>query len=579
MCLHRWRRSGLLSLMTAATLRRSALSLVLLSLAMCACSKGDEPPPGVRDAGSPDTGPGDGCDGTIDVDGDTIDDRVEGTQDTDRDGTPNDRDTDSDDDGLTDRDEHRGEGPCARPDADSDGFPNWQDTDSDNDGLGDAEERTLGTDPYDRDSDDDGVTDLGEVRGTGTDPRDATDTIDPDDFFVVLPYEGERAARTLRFTTDIQKADVYFLIDTTGSMGAPIENVRSSLARIAAELETRVRDAQLGVGQFEDFPFEYTCPREDPLCMRMPGVGSYGSESDEVYANRQDITDDVTALQRALDALELGDGRDNPESQVEALYQVATGEGGAWTFLSLSYSLAPKVCAPVPDEVGLRRGHPCFRPGALPIVVLVSDVRFHNDPTGMDAYNTISPAPHTFMDAVDALNGIGARTVGVAVNGGGRDDQEALARATGSTDEAGLPLVFDAAAGEVTDAIVEGIDKLVSQTPQDVTTTTANVAGNPEDFDATRFIKAVMPAEGYTAGGIAGAGPDSYASRDDTSFYGVVPGALVEFAVDFYNDVRPPPSTALIFRAQIIVLGNGVARLDARQVFIVVPPEGATILI
>ena len=40
-----------------------------------------------------------------------------------------------------------------------------------------------------------------------------------------------------------------------------------------------------------------------------------------------------------------------------------------------------------------------------------------------------------------------------------------------------------------------------------------------------------------------------------------------------------PHETAVIFRARILVLGNGVARLDERQVYIIVPPEGSVVLI
>ena len=49
--------------------------------------------------------------------------------------------------------------------------------------------------------------------------------------------------------------------------------------------------------------------------------------------------------------------------------------------------------------------------------------------------------------------------------------------------------------------------------------------------------------------------------------------------VRFVNSVRPPAATAEIFRATIIVRGNSVARLDSRNVYIVVPPDGAIIII
>nr|MDQ3036940.1 hypothetical protein [Myxococcota bacterium] len=102
---------------------------------------------------------------------------------------------------------------------------------------------------------------------------------------------------------------------------------------------------------------------------------------------------------------------------------------------------------------------------------------------------------------------------------------------------------------------------------------------NPDDFDATLFIKSITPDEGYRDG-VPGANPGvSYASKDATTFYEVIPGTMVDFDVDFWNDVRPPAATAQVFQALIIVMGNGVARLDERRVYIVVPPEGSIVLI
>lgn len=550
--------------------RRLSLATLALALAVPACTEGTNPRPGGRDAsvGDADSMIIDGCDASQDSDGDGIADVAEGRDDFDGDGTPNYLDLDSDGDGIPDAEEHGGAHPCTRPSADGDGTPNWLDLDSDNDGLPDAEERAIGTDPYDRDTDGDGVTDLGEVRGTRTDPTDPTSTIPSTDFFVVLPYHGARETRTLRFGTNIQQADVYFLIDTTGSMGGPIDNVRSSLSRISGELGTHIRDVQMGVGHFEDFPFG-------------PALGGYGAASDVAYAHVQDITANVSSVQAALNGLSLGSGADSPESQVEALYQTATGEGGIWNHSTGRHEIARRRCAAIPDDPSPRRGYPCFRSGSLPIIVLVSDVSFHNGATGADSYAGITPPPHSFAQAAAALNGIGARVVGVAVDGGGRSDQEAIAMQTRTVDTSGRPLVYDASGGQVSDAIIDGIGALVGGTPQDVTTQSENVPGNPGDVDARTFIKAITPVDGRSGDGIiVGPRPGvTYTSQDDRTFYGVVPGTLVDFQVDFHNDFVPPTATAEIYRAVIVVLGNGVARLDTRNVYIVVPPEGSIILI
>ena len=116
-------------------------------------------------------------------------------------------------------------------------------------------------------------------------------------------------------------------------------------------------------------------------------------------------------------------------------------------------------------------------------------------------------------------------------------------------------------------------------TPQDVTTNVRNVLGNPDDFDASQFIKAIVPIEGHGPAGETGAIPGvTYTSKDETTFYDVIPGTLIDFDIDFWNDVRPPAATAQIFKATIIVLGNGVATLDSHTAYIVVPPEGGVVI-
>src|SRR5690606_32061623 len=316
------------------------------------------------------------------------------------------------------------------------------------------------TDPYDRDTDGDGVTDLGEALGTGTNPNDPSSTIPPDDFFVVLPYNDPPQNRVLRFSTSLQVADVYFLIDTTGSMQSAIDNVTASLSTRSNELRARIPNVQLGVGRYDDFPnstdiFDWY---------------AYGNPPDVPYANEQSITDNLSAVQAALGRLSAGGGADGPEPATEALYQTATGEGGSWTFAAgaPSFNLPAGTCPSIPDEVGVRRGYPCFRPGALPIVVLVTDAEFHNGPSGANGYSGITPAPHTFDQAVAALNAIGARFIGVSVGSGPRAHEEAVARMTGTVDLSGNPLVYDASGGTVSTAIVEGIETLAGRTPQDV---------------------------------------------------------------------------------------------------------------
>jgi len=561
----------------------SASLLLVLLAAACA----EERRLGTRDGGSvvledagpivsdPDAG---GC--TEDEDGDGIIDGIEGRGDEDLDDVPNYQDLDSDDDGVPDADEiGEGHDGCTSvADCDGDGYSNYIDDDSDNDGLRDGEEAEAGTDPCRIDTDGDGVTDYAEIEGSRTDPTNPTDSIDPGDFFLTLPYEDPPVERTLRFGSRLRRADVYLLVDTTGSMGDTIDNLRASLRdTIVPLIGAEIADVAFGVGTFEDLPFVTL----DEESLR-PRPHSYGGETDHAYDHLLDVTENVDTVQASLDSMTLGWGGDLPESPLLALYHMATGAAGAWRYQPIpigrvriprrDYAIEARVCPSIPDETQPRTAYPCFRPHSLPIVVLATDAPWH-----LPEDYRVDPPPPSLEMATEAMVDLGARFVYVGVTPGepGMDEALAIAEATGSVTADGEPLLYTAEGGEVSRTVVTGIETLTRAVPQDVTTLALNRDGNPDDFDATRFIDSITTVEGYF-GGVAGEG---YESRDETTFFEVVPGTSLEFRVVFENDVVPEQERPQLFRARILVLGSGGAELDRRNVYIVVPPENGPFLI
>ncbi|NOY92373.1 MAG: hypothetical protein GXP55_14360 [Deltaproteobacteria bacterium] len=572
-----------------STLPLAALVL-LMGLVGCSSGKvGPQRPDGGGIIAPPDSGAA-GCRAGRDADMDGIADDIEGDDsvDTDGDGTPDYLDLDSDGDGISDADEARSDNPCAPADSDGDGVWDFRDLDSDNDGLSDERETMLGTNPLQVDSDGDGVTDLGEVDGTGTDPLDDTSTIPPGDFFVVLPYNGDRQNRPLRFGTDISVADVFFLVDMTGSMRSERTNLINGLvSTIIPGIEAAIPDVQFGAGGFDDFPTggygrspdlpfyllrKIAPPEED--------IGGWSISAGPTTCPSNGATNDIGMISggpngtadilEAVQGLPCHGGSDGPEAYVPALHATATGMGLTWP----GGSVSDQSCPSIPDEAGVRRGYPCFRPGALPIILLIGDSNFHNGPGGSNAYSFTAP---TYDATVAALTGIGARVIGVFSGGGSSPDFTRLSTDTGTVDGSGSPLFFPISSdgSGLSSTVVDAVAQLVGGTPQDVNTRTENVPGNPDEFDATLFIKAIVPYQGYRDG-IPGAGFDS---KDATTFYGVIPGTQVEFNIDFWNDIRPAAATAQIFKAKIIVVGNGVADLDSRNVYIVVPPDGDFVFI
>lgn len=182
--------------------------------------------------------------------------------------------------------------------------------------------------------------------------------------FHTLPY-GASGTDALDIRTQIRTADVYFLMDTTGSMGGELDRLQNDLTSgsfiagcsggIMGAIRCTIPDAWFGVGYFDDYP-------------RSP----YGTSIDRVFGHIRDIDASLPGAQAAVNSLAIHNGNDGPESNVQALWAVATGGG-----LS-SYLPARTGCA------AGRWGYPCFRDGTIPIVVHITDAPFHNGPD--DAY-------------------------------------------------------------------------------------------------------------------------------------------------------------------------------------------------
>jgi len=199
------------------------------------------------------------------------------------------------------------------------------------------------------------------------------------------------ASRLVPYTLDLPPAptpvDVFFLIDTTASMGPTIEGLRRGLAEIVNELADARIEAQFGVAEFKDYP-------ESP----------WGGPFDTPYHLLRGIGPADASLEKAIESLQAGGGGDFPEAALPALYQTVTGEGqdGVATYI----------------QPGRGAG---FRPGALRVVITATDVAFHREA----GY----PGP-SFAETVAALRRRDVRQVGLAVHGGGRRDLTEMAAAT-----------------------------------------------------------------------------------------------------------------------------------------------------
>jgi len=493
-----------------------------------------------------------------DADGDTIPDVVEGSssnRDTDGDGTPDYLDTDSDDDTIPDADEGMG-------DYDGDGKAAYVDTDSDGDGLLDRDEAAGGTDPYDPDSDDDGASDLVEVV-SGTNPLDPADNPHArGDFIFIVPFEQAPTPDkdTLVFSTSIKMADVYFLIDTSASMGGEIANLRDTLS---TTIVPRVRDAipnvWIGVGIYD----------------QCPTIGSCSSSGTPVWIkNLQALAADAALTQAALGTISGITCNGANEPYIGSLWLMATGDTSRWA------RLAARAC---PDGT---IGYPCFRAGAVPIIVQCGDEDFYDQ-----SYKGGCATFPRYEEMITALNSIHARYVGIASSSGmwNSEGMQDTAKDTGSVDTGGTPLAFKIASDGtgLGDQVVEAIQKLATAVPMEIGTHAEDLEDRPgETVDATVFIDRIVPNETggvedpehagvVCVGGLATADKDGDTVKD--VFSSVVPGTAVCF--DIYpkmNETVEAQVEAQLFSAEVQVIGDSVTVLDRRTVYFLVPPETYT---
>jgi hypothetical protein len=506
-----------------------------------------------------------------DSDGDGIGDIYETSHDADNDGIENYRDTDSDGDGILDSIEGGTNGNIQSVpiDSDNDGHYDFLDADSDNDGLADNLEDVNHngivdpgeSDPHNGDSDGDGASDLIEV-GAGTDPLNGDDNPQNNgDFVFVMPYEEPASPTedTLDFATDLSKADLYFLVDVSGSMADVMANIKTNMQTTISNAMGQIPDLQVGIGTF---------------------LYAECTQQTRIFEHRLDIQANATTAQNTFPSYsstyeDCGGGFSEPPHS--AMYLAATGYGSSEASShgvtvpggipnETSCSNAPGVCA-----AGYT-GYPCFRPGALPIIALVTD-------EGFAQYTSTSQT-----DAIGALNNIGAKTIGIwgfsTWEYAGRDAMNIFMAAQGSVDINGTPLVYEGANGNASTSITDAILAL-SMVPMDISSIAQDNDDGTDAFGQTDttnvvaefidFLESTEIGTNCTTGWIQ---TDSDGDSYQDTFLQVSPGNNVCWDIHVKNNITVP-STAYpqLFTATIYVYGDNITEVDHRTVYFLVPPH------
>jgi len=359
-----------------------------------------------------------------------------------------------------------------------------------------------------------------------------------------LPPREPPESVDVRFVARIATADVLFLVDVTGSMVEEIEQIRRSLREeIAPALADAIPDVHMAVAEHADFP-----------------VSPYGDGADIPFRMITPSTGNVSEVQEGLDALTPRGGNDVPESQVEALFQVATGRG-------IGRFLDPARC-----PIGTV-GYPCFRADGARIVLLFTDAEFHNGPGDHAFYDRtlLGVQPATYPQAVEALNAIGAKVLGLYSGGdfGGSaaiSHLRQIASDTGAVtvDDRGNeePLVVDIGLGGelLGPGVVDLVRTLVGEVPIDIDVIVEDWPGDA--IDARQLVTSIVTTGARPAGGAIDLG-DRYQR--------VRPGTDVGFRVFLANERIERGPEPVSYYLTVVLRGDGVTRLRETQVQVVIP--------
>ncbi|MDX5398398.1 MAG: hypothetical protein LPK92_01560, partial [Actinomycetes bacterium] len=167
---------------------------------------------------------------------------------------------------------------------------------------------------------------------------------------VILPGQSYEVEKTVHTPNLPPVLDVCLVVDLSGSYSDDLPNIKALAPDIWDDIVAGgVSDLQFGLASFVDFPFS-----------------PWGSGSDYAYELDQQLTGTEADWVAAVNAMVTLDGGDGPESQYEALYQVATGAGN-------DVAAAPDDSGDIPAGLGCD-----YREDATKVVMLTTDAPFHD---------------------------------------------------------------------------------------------------------------------------------------------------------------------------------------------------------
>ena len=223
----------------------------------------------------------------------------------------------------------------------------------------------------------DRVTSLPDADGDGV-PDDADDCPgapdwiscdgDPsnDGLYQTVFYDPNGANEVVRRSivdviADIPEVDIYFLIDATPTLAEEVTVLQAEILNVISDIRLSFPNAQFGLGLYREYPLA-------PLA---------AAHSQAPYHHILDFTGDDLLVETAVSTLNTVQNATSASAATQALYSVASG-------LGLGEFVPNRGSCPNAPDADI--GYPCFRDGALHVVMNITDAEVHNgpDPAGAE---------------------------------------------------------------------------------------------------------------------------------------------------------------------------------------------------
>jgi len=106
--------------------------------------------------------------------------------------------------------------------------------------------------------------------------------------------------------------DVFFLFDTTGSMGGVLSSAQTNANNVMSAISALVTNSNFGVGSFKDYAGSFSsCGYSN----------TYGDAGNTPWTLNQDITSNTVDVSTAINSLFASGGADGPEAYARALWE------------------------------------------------------------------------------------------------------------------------------------------------------------------------------------------------------------------------------------------------------------------